>query len=879
MGTMDHWPIRQESPDPGEGILARLAGQGRPGEDNSAVPDSQSRAAYRRALHYRDRIVNEVEQRKLDQLANLPARQREALISAWVTDKMREEGEILAPNILSAVIAIVLYEMVGLGPLQPLIRDDSITEIIVNWVKDGPEDRVGHSRVYVERKGDLHEASPDIRFENQEHLRHIIDRIVSPLGRRIDETSPYVDARLPEGHRVNAIIPPLAVDGPLLTIRKFRPIPFSDKDLLKEKTLDERMLAFLRACVKARFSILISGGTGSGKTTTLNVLASFIPHNERIVTIEDSAELRFFEQHPDVARLEAKPPNIEGKGEVTIRDLVRNSLRMRPDRIVVGEVRGGEALDMLQAMNTGHEGSMVTLHANSTLDAFSRLENMVMMAASAEQLPLEPIRRQMASAIHIVVQQNRLPTGERKIVSISEVLGVQHGQVAIRDLFLFQQTGLAKAKDGKDYKVEGEFTATGLVPACLPLLRARLDAEEYAKLDGIFSLSYFEKELGTKLLQDTTISEIMINAPDEVYVEQGGEVRQLTPGDIVSLGGAGFRHAKHLEHIVETIAARIGRRIDEQRPIVDARLPDGSRVNAILPPLTLGRDDVAGGDTGSPRITIRRFPLRMTHDELLQQATWTRGMLEFLHACVQVRLNILISGGTGSGKTTLLNVFSSFIPDGQRIITIEDVAELRLQQPHWLRLETRPPDDYGEGEVTIRDLVRNSLRMRPDRIIVGECRGGEALDMLQAMNTGHEGSMTTIHANSPQHALSRLQTMVRMADEAKELSLPEILQQMSVIDLVVQVSRLPHGSRKITSIQEIASVTSEKAQLVPIFTFEQTGLAEDGSVIGHFQPEGHEPRCLKRIRANNIVLPESIFDRQSIVKVRGKEIVQAASES
>lgn len=853
-------------------ILERLA-------QNQIVDETPKRnvvvsQAMELARRYRDRLISELPESQLDQLVTLPPRMRESKIAGWVTDMMREEGQLLPGEILSEIIDVVQNEMVGLGPLQPLLRDPSITEIMVNWVRRGEHDVEGYSRVYVERNGLVQSAPPEIRFENQAHLRHIIDRIVSPLGRRIDEASPRVDARLPEGHRVNAIIPPLAVDGPLLTVRKFRKLPFTELDLIERyETASAEMLAFLRACVRAKLNILVSGGTGSGKTTTLNVLASFISSDERIVTIEDAAELRFYENHPHVARLEARPPNVEGVGEVTIQELVRNALRMRPDRIIVGEVRGGEAWDMLQAMNTGHEGSLTTVHANSPRDSFSRLENMVMLAENAKQLPLQPIREQLVSAIDIVVQQNRLPGGKRKIVSISEVVGLRKGQIVMKDIFLFQQTGV-----GENGVVQGYFSPTGVIPTCLPRLREVLTTSEVQELEGIFSLEYFLRELGGGLIYDKSISEIMINAPDDIYVEQHGRLRKLSTQEIRQMGGTGIRHARQMEHIVATIAARRGRSADGLRPILDARLPDGSRVNAILPPLTHHRDirDGQGNQEkeSSPVITIRRFPEPLPISELLAKATLSEPMAAFLEVCIQINLNILISGGTGSGKTTLLNALSQFIPGDQRIVTIEDVVELQLRQPHWVRLETRPPDEFGEGEVTVRELVRNSLRMRPDRIIVGECRGAEALDMLLAMNTGHRGSMTTMHANSLPDAFYRLEMMTRMAAEARELSSPEIREQMSVLDLAVQVSRMPDGSRKIVSIAEVIKEPETGLTLRELFVFRPTGVSEDtvGQVEGYFQPTGTLPRFFDRAKAYGLHLPEGVFNKKQVVYAQGEKL-------
>ena len=336
----------------------------------------------------------------------------------------------------------VIADILGYGPLEPLLQDDSITEVMVN----------GSQRVYIERRG-LIELS-DVVFENDAHVRRIIDRIVSPLGRRIDESSPMVDARLPNGYRVNATIPPLALDGPALTIRKFAQTPYTVQDLIANGTLNPQLVTFLKACVEARVNMIISGGTGTGKTTLLNVVSAFIPSNERIVTIEDTAELQLKRDH--IVRLEYRPPNVEGQGEVTIRQLVINALRMRPDRIVVGEARGGEALDMLQAMNTGHDGSLTTIHSNSPRDTLRRIETMVLMAGM--ELPLSAIREQLASAIELVVHLERMRDGTRRVVNVAEVQGMEGESVVMQDLFEFRQTGFQAGR------VLGKLESTGLRP-------------------------------------------------------------------------------------------------------------------------------------------------------------------------------------------------------------------------------------------------------------------------------------------------------------------------------------------------------------------------------------------------------------------------------
>lgn len=365
----------------------------------------------------------------------------ESLIDEFITENHPEIGRMDKGYITKSV----QNEITGLGPLEDLIGDSSVSEIMVN----------GPNQVYVERKGKL--VLSDVKFQDEEHVRRIIDRIVSPLGRRIDDSNPMVDARLKDGSRVNAIIPPLALCGSTITIRKFSDTPLTIENLMNFGSLSPEMAGFLEAGVRGKLNILVSGGTGSGKTTLLNVLSAFIPHDERIVTIEDAAELKLMQEH--VVSLESRPANLEGIGAITIRDLVRNALRMRPDRIVVGEVRGGETLDMLQAMNTGHDGSLTTAHANSARDALARIETMVMMAGM--DLPVTAIRQQVSGALDLVVQQARLRDGSRKITSICEITGMEGDIITTQEIFRYVVDGM-----DNDNRFIGHFESTGVVPHC-----------------------------------------------------------------------------------------------------------------------------------------------------------------------------------------------------------------------------------------------------------------------------------------------------------------------------------------------------------------------------------------------------------------------------
>ncbi len=363
---------------------------------------------------------------------------------------LAEENIVLSRPERARLFEQIAAEILGLGPLQPLLEDDTITEIMVNGAKN----------IYIERKGKVHRVP--VTFENNDHVMRIIDRIVAPLGRRIDESSPYVDARLPDGSRVNAVIPPISLVGPILTIRKFSRNPITVEQLIQFGSITQEATQFLKACVEARLNIVISGGTGSGKTTFLNVLSGFIPSDERILTIENAAELQLRQEH--VVTLESRPPNIEGRGEITIRNLVVNALRMRPERIIVGEIRDEAALDMLQAMNTGHDGSMTTLHSNGPRDTLSRLETMVLMAGM--ELPSRAIREQVASAIDLICHQERMRDGTRKIVNLTEISGMEGEVITMTDIFVFEQTGIENGQ------IMGRLRPTGLRPKFMDKIEA-----------------------------------------------------------------------------------------------------------------------------------------------------------------------------------------------------------------------------------------------------------------------------------------------------------------------------------------------------------------------------------------------------------------------
>jgi pilus assembly protein CpaF len=418
------------------------AGNGAGAEGNGQVSFQEMKSRLHRAL------INRMD---LSKLATLTPEQVHAEVSRMAESVLAQEAMPLSSSEKDRLVNDVQHELFGLGPLEPLLKDPTISDILVN----------SHRKIYIERRGKLEVTN--VTFKDDEHLMRVIERIVSSVGRRIDESSPMVDARLADGSRVNAIIPPLAIDGPVLSIRRFGSEPLRMNALIEHKALTKDIADMLQMCITARLNVLISGGTGAGKTTLLNALSAYIPEDERIVTIEDSAELQL--QQPHVVRLETRPPNIEGRGEVTQRDLVKNALRMRPDRIVIGEVRGGEAIDMLQAMNTGHDGSLTTVHANTPRDALARLETMIQMTGM--RLSDRAMRQQVASAINLVLQVARLSDGSRRVTSISEITGMEGETITMQEIFQFERTGI----DAQG-QVIGRFRATGIRPRFAERLKA-----------------------------------------------------------------------------------------------------------------------------------------------------------------------------------------------------------------------------------------------------------------------------------------------------------------------------------------------------------------------------------------------------------------------
>ena len=823
----------------------------------------------------------------------------------------------------SAFAELIVQNMIGYGLLEPLLNDDSLEEVMVVGTKK-------HVYVYHRKHG---MCKTNIVFETDAEIEKIINRIARSIGRRVDLTSPLLDARLPDGSRVNATIPPVSLDGPSLTIRKFRKDPLTIVDIIKFGTMTTDLAAFLWLVAEGYgvkpANFLVSGGTGSGKTTTLNCLGSFIPPTDRVISIEDTAELQLPIEH--WIRLETRPPNVEGRGEINMEMLLKNTLRMRPDRIIVGEVRGAEARTLLAAMNTGQNGCLGTLHANTARETITRLTSAPMN-----------VPKIMIPSLDFIFMQNRFSyKGKtvRRITEIAEVVGIENGEVKINIIYewdprddtikptgvpcvlknkiaelrgvslkevdaeierrkrvleymvennlrsikdvgriireyyvnaerLLQEiAGIQKRKEeekkeprekkrtylllvgGEEeeakeivldenahrriVRVENEKNPRYLVP--LPKLSSR----EKQLLEDIENRAVKEIDIDPESIPDREerkrvfmqrVLEVIERYFPEVRLAKRKDIAKLVVNNMVGYSLLEFLlnddqleeimvigtkkpvYVTHRDYgncrtnlifdtdeeiirIIEKIAASVGRRIDKSSPLLDARLSDGSRVNATIPPISLD----------GPTITIRKFRSQpLTVVNLIEFRTLNIEVAAYLWLVVEglgiKPGNVLAAGGAGSGKTTTLNVLCSFIPETERVITIEDTAELTLPVEHVVRLETRPPNVEGEGEVTMDDLVKNTLRMRPDRIIVGEVRGREARTLFTAMNTGHDGCMGTVHANSAR------ETLIRLTNPPMEV--PEIM--LPALDLILMQNKIYHEGKTLRRITEVAEVVSDE---------------------------------------------------------------------
>ena len=822
-----------------------------------------------------------------------------------------------------AFAELIVQNMIGYGLLEPLLNDDALEEVMVVGTRK-------HVYVYHRKHG---MCKTNIVFESDAEIEKIINRIARSIGRRVDLTSPLLDARLSDGSRVNATVRPVSLDGPSLTIRKFRKDPLTVVDIIKFRTLTTELAAFLWLVAEGYgvkpANFLVSGGTGSGKTTTLNCLGSFIPPTDRVISIEDTAELQLPVEH--WIRLETRPPNVEGKGEINMEMLLKNTLRMRPDRIIVGEVRSAEARTLLAAMNTGQNGCLGTLHANTARETITRLTSAPM------NVPMI-----MIPSLDFIFMQNRFSykgRTVRRITEIAEVTGVEDGKVKINIIYewdphddTIKPTGvpcLLKSKIAElrgvplkevdaeigrrkrvlEYMVENNLRSIKDVGRVIgeyytnpeKLLR-KIEGMEPEKEEGkdrskrrkrgylllvgtekeevketlleqnaqrkivkvedeknpryvvpLPALSVREKQL-LEEIENRAVKEINIDPesiPDreerkriflkhvldviehyfpQVRIAKRKDIAKLVVNNMVGYGLLEFLlsddqleeimvigtmkpvYVNHRDYgncktniiferdvdtvrIIEKVASSVGRRIDKSTPLLDARLSDGSRVNATIPPISLN----------GPTITIRKFRSQpLTVVNLVEFHTLNTEVAAYLWLVVEGMGikpgNILAAGGAGSGKTTTLNVMCSFIPETERVITIEDTAELTLPVEHVVRLETRPPNVEGEGEVTMDDLVKNTLRMRPDRIIVGEVRGREARTLFTAMNTGHDGCMGTVHANSAR------ETLIRLTNPPMEV--PEIM--LPALDLILMQNKIYHKDKTLRRITEVAEVVSDE---------------------------------------------------------------------
>ncbi|MBI4345195.1 MAG: CpaF family protein [Euryarchaeota archaeon] len=879
---------------------------------------------------------------QIDQESLLMEKKKEAFIKE-VKALMAKSFPLVALEKRDEFAEFIVQDMIGYSRLDPLLANDMLEEVMV----------VGTQKaVYVYHRK-LGMCRTNIAFSTDDEIKNVVDRIARTIGRRVDISSPLLDARLPDGSRVNATIKPVSLDGPSLTIRKFKADPFTVVDIIKFGTVSPELAAFLWLAVEG-FSvkpanILVSGGTGSGKTTTLNCLASFIPSTDRVITIEDTAELQLPIDH--WIPLETRPPNIEGKGEVSMDMLLKNTLRMRPDRIIVGEVRGAEAGTLMAAMNTGQNGCLGTLHANTAKETITRLTNAPM------SVPMV-----MIPSLNLILMQNRFAYGGRtvrRITEIAEVGEMEDGQIRLNTLYawdpkddkikstgapsiikrglmelrgvgekemeeelarreevvkymmekgirgvrevgrvvnayyispdryreaieaLFQEAVgrrtipkaddegygflervLSKPKAAKApgpsprevieeleghriFRVPGEKNPYYMVPllelsekerALLEDLEreaigsievdpASMEKEECERFFREEILKLMEKKhQGLKADSRERLAEIILkdmigygvmefllsdDALEEIMAVGNGKpiyVNHRKYGTCKT--NVRFRSDDEALRVIGKIASSVGRRVDRSTPLLDARLLDGSRANATIPPISLK----------GPTLTIRKFkkdPLTVVN--LIKLRTLSAELAAYLWLAVEglgiKPGNVLIAGGAGCGKTTTLNSLCSFIPTTARVITIEDTAELHLPIEHCIRLETRPPNVEGEGEVSMEALVKNTLRMRPDRIIVGEVRGPEAKTMFTAMNTGHDGCMGTLHSNSAR------ETIVRLTNPP--MSVPEIM--LPALDLILMQNKMYHGGenlRRITEIAEVGGLDKEGLVLNDIYRWD-----------------------------------------------------------
>ncbi|MDI6654822.1 MAG: CpaF family protein [Candidatus Hydrothermarchaeota archaeon] len=795
---------------------------------------------------------------------------------------------------------LIVQNMIGYGLLEFLLADDALEEVMVVGTK---------KRVYVyHRKHGM--CKTNIVFEDDAEIINIINKIARSVGRRVDMSAPLLDARLPDGSRVNATLRPVSLDGPSLTIRKFKASPFTIVDLIDFKTLTPELTAFLWLVVEGfgvkPINVLVSGGTSSGKTTTLNCLGSFIPSSDRVITIEDTAELQLPVEH--WIRLETRPPNIEGKGGISMDVLLKNALRMRPDRIIVGEVRGPEAYVLLASMNTGQNGCLGTLHANTAKETITRLVSAPMS-----------VPRIMIPSLNLILMQNKFThQGKlvRRITEVAEITGMEDGKIKMEIIYQHdprddrvKSTGvpasikkkLAELRGMDEKEVEEEIERRQEIieymvrkgmrsieevgrlineyytspEKLFEKLNDRETKEEKAEkilkqdssykivqIEGERNLLYVaplpelssEEKILLKRAEETAINEIEVDPTslldrkkaEEVFLKRVLEVikenfPEITPAkredfaglivpnmlgyglleflladdalEEVMVVGTGkpvyvyhreygacktnitFESEDEILRIIEKIARSVERRIDRATPLLDAMLLDGSRANATIPPIAIN----------GPNITIRKFKREpLTVVNLINFRALNVEVAAYLWLIVEglgIKAgNILVAGGSSSGKTSTLNCLASFIQPADRVITIEDTAELRMYVEHSIRLETRLPSIEGSGEISMDDLVKNTLRMRPDRIIVGEVRGPEARTLFTAMNTGHDGCMGTVHSNSARETITRLTN--------PPMNVPEVM--LPALDLIIMQSKFYSNGKVLRRITEIAEVVGWK---------------------------------------------------------------------